>query len=124
MRGIKISVLKTASCDIFVGNDSGDTVDKGSNFLLRCLTCSTKIVILGIVPNKEATRDFPACICLRRMERKRVMCCEFQGKRKKEKQILPKTKNSALQSRLRGMRRRDGAGTKKALSLAVESESL
>lgn len=43
--------------------------------------------------------------------------------KKKEKQILPKTKkNSALQSRLRGKGRRDGAGTIKALSLAVESE--
>lgn len=39
-----------------------------------------------------------------------------------KKKILLKTKNSALQSWLRGMGRRDGAGTTKALSLAVESE--
>lgn len=41
--------------------------------------------------------------------------------KKKEEQILPKTKNSASQSRLRGMGRRDGMGTTKALSLGAES---
>lgn len=80
LRGIKISVLKTTGWDIFVGNDSGNIVDKGSNFLLQCLTCSSKMTILGIIPNKEATRDSSARIYLCRVDRKCVMCCGFSGK--------------------------------------------